>query len=69
MRNCSNPLCRAPITACFGTVKAGDFDEAMQSKRRVQHVRDLCPKCATIAIRRCEAGEDKSAVFAEFGWA
>lgn len=45
MRNCANPSCRAPLTACFGFVLAGDLELAMNHQLDVSEIRELCGAC------------------------
>jgi hypothetical protein len=68
MRLCSNSACKAPIYGCFGTIKAGDFLEALAGTRIQSNIRELCPKCATKVVHRCESGEDPLLVYPTYGW-
>ncbi len=69
MRICSAPGCGTEITACMGTTKAGDMLELMQGTRALKDVRELCPRCATISILRCDRGEKLENLLPELGWA
>jgi predicted RNA-binding Zn-ribbon protein involved in translation (DUF1610 family) len=68
MRICSAPSCGKEITACMGTVKAGDFLEAVLGMRTWKDVRELCPTCATRSILRCDRGEKLENLLPELGW-
>ncbi len=45
------------ITACMGTVIAGDWLENMEGKRDTRDIRELCGRCATKLIFICEVPE------------
>lgn len=69
MRCCSNTLCRKPIVECFGTTKAGDYNELILGTRRIEHVRELCPKCATRLIILMDiVPQLQPMLFAAVGW-
>lgn len=69
-QRCSNPSCPREIYGCFGTAKAGDIVEAYDGKRPWHAVRQLCPHCATKAIRVLEGAStaERLAYFATIGW-
>lgn len=50
LRLCCRPGCGREITACMGTVKGGDYEEAVLGKRHWMKVRELCDRCATRAV-------------------
>lgn len=69
-QHCSNPSCQQEIYGCFGTAKAGDIVDAYDGKRPWHAVRQLCPHCATKAIRDLEGAStaERLAYFATIGW-
>lgn len=69
-RHCSNPSCRAEITACFGTTKAGDVIEGQDSIRTREEVRELCAYCATKTMLDLTgaSNERRLSYFATIGW-
>ena len=70
IRQCSNPSCRREIAACFGTTKAGDILELWAGTRPIENVRELCPWCSTLLIKKVtESPNQRLVFFAEVGWA
>jgi len=45
VRYCINPQCQRPIRACNGSVIASDMLDAIEGKREMKQVRELCGKC------------------------
>lgn len=43
-RKCAK--CGGPIAECMGFVLAGDFLQMVGGKRKREHVREICGKCA-----------------------
>ena len=68
LRLCSGPNCGVEITACMGTVKAGDLLECMEGNRHAADIRELCAKCATKAIIICEVPEMQFGYHQVIGW-
>ncbi|MEK7180411.1 MAG: hypothetical protein AAB706_02960, partial [Patescibacteria group bacterium] len=64
MRKCY--LCPREITNCFGFVKAGDFLEYIDGKRKADQIRELCGHCALLPL--CMNESQLNSFFLKIGW-
>jgi hypothetical protein len=45
VRYCINPQCQREIRACNGAVIASDILEAIEGRRGIKQIRELCGRC------------------------